>query len=312
MNAGPLLSGVFPDCLVPAGAATWAQGILDAFPGIVHAFGFECPLSGAQPDFAVLVLPEHLGELPFPLRNLLGFAWYSFEAGQGMGSGPSGIHLGLDEQYRQLGRMPSLRAALSNALRGLSQCTGDVQGDEGFPEQAKMALESLPDGAVVWNISRIFSRPGKPWKLNLTLSKGSLVAFLGMNGWGGDKKALDDLLERFLPDAASVRLDLGFSPQMAHRIGIEIFLGTDRFPAEERIGFLDKLEKARLCPGERKSAIGSWRGLDAAWPDGSGGPLLIIRNWYVKLVLRGDGSLASKVYLYAEPTRLPVPIATAT
>jgi hypothetical protein len=299
----PLISSLFPENLVQISSASWAQKILDAFPLPAQAFGFECPLLNTETDFAILVPQKALDFQPH-IRNRIGSTWFSYESCRPNFSGPGGIHIGSRMDGRAQGFEPRLLVAIWGAIDVLASRHGIKEGDSIFPVQLERALIAIPKGASVWNVSRIFSRPGRPWKINITVPKYELGDFLENLGWIGNQEKLWEILECSFEEEDSVRLDLSFSPTLSPRIGIEVFAGQDRFSPVKRTTILDWITGVGICSYDKRKAIESWRGLGLAWKVPSSKPLMFIKNWYLKIIIEQGGSIHAKAYIYCRPESL--------
>jgi hypothetical protein len=304
-DSGLRLSNLFPEILVSPHAADWAQEILAGFFGHEHAIGFECPLAGTDPDFAILMKGMD-SDLPFPMPYPFDFAWFSYEAGHSAADGPAGIHMGFDIKRPIHDIDHGLRESIQSGFESIAGTFASAEGDWEFHPDMQKALRNIPEGTEIWNISRMPSRAGKPWKVNLSVPREGLSPFLEKCGWTGDMRVLKDLLGLFALEGEMIRIDIGFAAAMLPRIGMELFAGVDRFPESARTRALDRLVSMDLCSLERRQAINSWRGLKLASSQEPSVPWLAIGNWYLKLCVNQEGSVSAKAYLYCRPVPLPV------
>ncbi len=198
---------------------------------------------------------------------------------------------------RRLG-LPVPRAPLDSSLRLLDACQATLEADWVTPslrKRAEQLLESVDD-IEVRQLSLMLARQPPTLKLDLTLSAGELLRFLGALGWQGDAAGVAEQLAQLAPWQKRVQLNCVVSSS-TEQLPLEVELcctGPDEASHEDRAALLERLILSGVANAAKADALlellrrpvitdsnGQW----------------VACNWYIKLRFVAGRLDSAKAYI---------------
>lgn len=177
-------------------------------------------------------------------------------------------------------------------------------------ECIERCLSALPEGAFLFQIGRMLSRPVDATRLCARgMSAENIPAYLESIRWPGSTSRLRELLDWL--SAASVRIDVGVdaAAEVMPRIGLECYFGS----GAQLIEFARALQDRGLAAAAKTSAALSWGGVvheqvnRDRWPrdlraisallEGRASSVFLRWLHHIKIILSSGGNLEAKAYL---------------
>ncbi|BAI74507.1 hypothetical protein AZL_a09760 (plasmid) [Azospirillum sp. B510] len=188
--------------------------------------------------------------------------------------------------------------------------------DDGRRAGLAACLEALPEGAELFQIGMMLSRPLPLLRLCATgLPAEAIPAYLDAAGWPGDRNRLRGLLDDLTPLAEHFAVDMDVSTGLHAKLGLECYLDAGPDLGVRMTALLDRLAADGLCVPAKRAALPAWYGLthekwrrdawpadlkaaaDRPGPGHSGGFLRTVNH--IKIVLDPPAPLSAKAYLAA-------------
>jgi hypothetical protein len=182
--------------------------------------------------------------------------------------------------------------------------------DEKESRCIRHCISALPEGAFLFQIGRMLSRPVDATRLCARrMNVESIPAFLKTIQWPGSMDQLGDLLAWLAAASARIDVDIDAAAEIMPHIGFECYFSSGL----QQIELARKLQERGLATTDKTNAALSWAGVvherirPDDWPldlraisallEGRASSVFLRWLHHIKVALAPDGGLEAKAYL---------------
>lgn len=162
-------------------------------------------------------------------------------------------------------------------------------------------FDRLPQGGHLVHLSAMLARQPAILKVNLSLPKRQLLAYLNNLGWTGASVELEMILATFYRASERVKFQLTLGTTIAPKVEFEFHFSTVRQDARRLQVLLGQLLAGGQCTSAQQIALAGWSGVMPALFTGQTWSTRFVRWVDVKLIAQPGLPLSAKGYLGFAP-----------